>query len=134
MVKSLAAILDRANGTGVNAMSQHSGSRAAVCVAFIAAAIASTGCGSTRAVEDEAQVTQQLAFLRQIGLTRHDIEARLGTPSHYYEKADVVSYRLYFNHRGQLTTLPKGRSYHTLMLHYAPDGHLLRYSLIREPQ
>ena len=134
MVKSLAVILDRTNGTGVNAMSQRPGSRAAICVALIVAAIVSTGCGTTRAVEDEAHFTQQLAFLHQIGLTRHDIEARLGTPSHFYEKADVVSYPLYRDEQGQLTTLPRGSSSHTLMLHYAPDGHLLRYSLIREPQ
>jgi hypothetical protein len=115
-------------------MRRHAGSHPVACVILIAAAVLSSGCSSTRGVVDDARLTDQLDFLNQVELTRHAVEARLGMPTNYYEKGDVVSYWLYLNDQGQLTTLRKGSSYHSLMLHYAPDGHLLRYALIRQPR
>lgn len=98
----------------------------------IAAAIAIAACGTTRGPVEDASLNAQLGFLRRPNLTRQELEARLGAPSQTYEQGAVVSYRLYLEGKGLLTTTAngKGYSFYTLMLHYGPDGRLLRYSLL----
>lgn len=104
-----------------------------LCGAFIATAFTLTACIPRGAV-DERPFKEQLAFLRRPDATRAQIEARLGAPSQTYEQGAVVSYPLYVEGEGQLTTLASGKNaYLTLMLHYAPDGRLIRSSLLRRP-
>jgi hypothetical protein len=98
----------------------------------IATAIGVAACGTARGPVDDASLNAQLGLLSRPGVSRHELEARLGNPSQSYEQGAVVSYRLYLEDKGQLTTNASGQraSYYTLMLHYGPDGRLLRYSLL----
>jgi len=106
-----------------------------LCGVLIGTAFAIAACGSTRGPAEETSYAEQLAFLRRPDASRDKIEARLGPPSGTYQQGTVVSYPLYWEGENQLTTLPGAKNaYLTLMLHYAPDGHLIRYSLLRRPR
>ena len=106
-----------------------------LCSALVGTAIAIAACGSTRGPAEETSYAEQLAFLRRPDASRDKIEARLGAPSGTYQQGTVVSYPLYWEGEKQLTTFPSARKANlTLMLHYAPDGRLIRYSLLQRPQ
>lgn len=105
----------------------------AVSIAIVAA---TAGCGSVRGVVDDAALSEQLAFLSRPEISRPEVEARLGTASETYEQGTVVSYALYLEGENRLTTVAGStrKADYTLMLHYGPDGRLLRHSLLRKAQ
>ena len=100
---------------------------------LIALLLVGSGCASSRGVVQDADVTGRLGFLNGPGLTRADVEARLGGATAHYEKDSVVSYPVYVGRDGRLTTtLADARApRYTLMLEYAPDGHVRRHALLR---
>lgn len=100
---------------------------------LIALVLVLAGCASSRGEVRDAGVVAQLGFLDRPGLTRAEVEARLGAATAHYEKDAVVSYAVYVERDGRLTTtLPDGRlPRYTLMLEYAPDGRVLRHALLR---
>lgn len=100
---------------------------------LIALVLVLAGCASSRGEVHDADVVAQLGFLDRPGLTRSDVEARLGGATAHYEKDAVVSYAVYVERDGRLTTtLPDARPpRYTLMLEYAPDGRVLRHALLR---
>lgn len=101
--------------------------------ALVAAlALALAACASSRGPVEEAGVTARLGFLDQPGLTRADVEARLGEATASYEQDAVVSYGVYVQRDGRLTTTrTDGTARYTLMLEYAPDGRVRRHALLR---
>jgi len=100
---------------------------------LIALVLVLTGCASSRGEVRDADVVAQLGFLNRQGLTRADVEARLGGATTHYEKDAVASYAVYVERDGRLTTTsPDARPpRYTLMLEYAPDGRVLRHTLLR---
>lgn len=91
-----------------------------------------SACASSRGPIENADVTAQLGFLNRPGLTRADVEARLGEAPKDYEMDSVVSYAVYVDRDGRLTTTrTDGWARYTLMLEYAPDGRVLRHALLR---
>jgi len=95
--------------------------------------LALAACASSRGPVEDAEVTAQLGFLNRQGLTRADVEARLGEPRTRYERNSVASYGVYVLRDGRITATAPSRlpPRYTLMLEYAPDGRVLRHALLR---
>ena len=102
-------------------------------VALLTLLVALAGC-ATRGPIDDADATAKLGFLQPGGPTRTEVEARLGPPEHVYEGGRIATYTV-SEREGRLTTtfVQHGDSY-TLVIEYAPDGTVVRRSLVRRVQ
>ena len=91
------------------------------------------GC-ATRGPLDDPATTRQLGFLQPGEVTRSEVEARLGPPDQTYEVGRLVTYTVAEKDGRLSTAFSLHGPIYTLVIEYAPDGKIVRRSLVRRPQ
>jgi len=100
------------------------------CFVAVAALFFLLGGCATRGPIDDPATIRELGFL-QPGVTRAEVEGRLGQPEQLYEGGRIATYAV-VERDGRLATVvsPYGATY-TLVVEYAPNGTVTRRSLLR---
>jgi hypothetical protein len=111
-----------------------------VCRREICLALAAASLGLLQACATEpGPRTVDLEFLKNPGVTRSDVETRLGPPAASFDRDHVTTYRLNRSSDGfllmtQLTPVWRDLDWanvtHDLVLAYDADGRLVEYRLV----
>ncbi len=110
------------------------------------ASLICVACGSadqTRtAVDAQHPLQAELGFVREAGVTRAQVELRLGAPAASFEQGRVVNYAVRYDAgRRQLEVVSEqaskaggvpGRGCFGLMIRYGPDDSIAAYTLVRQ--